>query len=610
MAKKSKKTPLSLDNAKEALRHLRPALALVWQSGPAMCMAMLAITLVSAFVPVVQAYAGKLIVDSVMASVNAGVSAMDGLRAASPYLALEFALILLGSGLGQLRRYCGEVLNHLLGQLVSAKIMWKASRLDMFYFETPEFYDRLQSARRETEFRAMAIMNASFLLLQNVLTLTSFVVPIIFLSPWVAAILFCSTLPAFVAQTYYSRLSFRLNSWSAPEARRMAYYEHLLTVDSSAKEIKLFGLAKPLIERHTKLFHKVFNEDRKLARRRSLASLLYGAIASSSFYVCYGWAVFETAARKITLGQMTFYLASFRQLQGTFSGLFENVNTLYENGLFMQNLFGILDLPERDERRGLPDKKPLREEGIEFRNVSFRYKGLETWALRNVSFHVRPGEKVALVGANGSGKTTLIKLLTRLYEPTEGEIFLYGLPLDAYSDEELTAKIGVIFQDFVRYQTSLKENVGFGSVGHLEDLPRMNRAVASGGAKELVDELEGGWEAMLGGWFQKGRELSGGQWQKIALSRAFMRDSEILVLDEPTAALDAAKEHEIFARFKEITKDRIAFLVSHRFSTVRMADMIVVMNKGEIQECGSHKELMAKGGTYAQLFELQAEGYR
>jgi ATP-binding cassette subfamily B protein len=594
---------------REALRRLPETLGLVWKSDRYLTLALLALTLISSFLPVGQAYVAKLIVDSVLTSVNKHLDAREGLRSVSIPLAAEFILILLGMVLGQLRKYWTEVLNQKLSQLVSSEMMRKASKLDIFYFETPEFYDKLTSARRETEFRAMAVMNGSFLLLQNILTLASFAVPILLLNPWVALVLFGSTLPSFVAQTRYSRLSFRLHSWRAPESRRMSYYEHLLTLDSAAKEVRLFGLAEPFIDRHRKLFEKVFSEDRKLAKRRSLASVFWGALASLSFYSCYAWIVFQTVAQTITLGQMTFYLQSFRQMQGTFSGLFDNLNSLYENGLFMQNLFSILDLPERHQRLSATQKED-RDQGVEFRNVSFKYPSRDQWVLRNINLKVRRGEKVGLVGANGSGKTTLIKLLTRLYTPTEGEIYLNGLPLESYSDEELHAKIGVIFQDFVRFQSTLKENIGFGSIADLDDSARLERAAEKGGGNELVKELPEGWEAMLGGWFQKGRELSGGQWQKIALSRSFMRDGEILVLDEPTSALDAEKEHEIFSQFKEITKDKIAFLVSHRFSTVRMADHIVVMNAGVIEEQGDHAGLIANGGRYKRLFELQAEGYR
>jgi ATP-binding cassette subfamily B protein len=308
---------------------------------------------------------------------------------------------------------------------------------------------------------------------------------------------------------------------------------------------------------------------------------------------------------------MTMYLALFRQSQGTFAGLFDNVNKLYENGLFMENLFSFLELKETGERIPSVDSpQTTSSQGIEFRNVSFRYPSHEKPVLKNISFMVSVGEKVAVVGENGSGKTTLMKLLAGLYEPTEGEILLHGKNLQSYPPDVLRKKIGIIFQDYVRYQTTIRDNVGFGSVDDLGDQARIERAASQGGGSEVVDSLPDGWETTLGGWFQKGRELSGGQWQKVALSRAFMREGEVIILDEPTSALDAEKEYEIFKRFKDLTEGRTAFLVSHRFSTVRMADRIIVLKNGEIEESGTHTDLTARKGTYARLFELQAEGYR
>jgi len=382
-------------------------------------------------------------------------------------------------------------------------------------------------------------------------------------------------------------------------------------VDSSAKEIQLFGLGGSLMARYAELFWKVFREDEKLAWRRSWASLAWGVLATLSYYGCYAWIVFRTLASAITLGSMTLYLSIFRQSQATFSGLFENVGKLYENGLFMENLFSFLDLPELADRKPSGPVKALDPtRGIEIKDVSFTYPGQTTPALLNLTLTIHPGEKVALVGENGSGKTTLIKLLTRLYEPSQGEILYQGRDLRDWPIDELRQKIGVIFQDFVKYQLSVRENVGFGAVDHLEDQASLDRAANQGGMEEMIQSLSEGWDTTLGGWFQKGRELSGGQWQKIALSRAFMRNGEVIVLDEPTSALDAEKEYEIFRRFKDLTAGKIAFLISHRFSTVRMADRIVVLHGGKIEESGNHAELLARRGTYARLFEMQAEGYR
>ncbi|NCC33430.1 MAG: ABC transporter ATP-binding protein, partial [Chloroflexia bacterium] len=503
-----------------------------------------------------------------------------------------------------------HILNARLGNTINTAIIRKSLSLDLHYFEDAEFYDKLQNARRESNWRAISIITTTFSLIQNTITLGSFAAGILAFSPLVALILFGATLPSFVVQTRYSHLTFRLLTWRAPESRRMTYLEHLLTVDQSAKEIKLFALGEPLLARYQAMFLKIMHEDENLARRRSIISTLWGLLASISYYGAYAWIVWQTFVGAITIGSLTFYLTLFRQSQGTFQGLFYNVNQLFESGLFLENLFGFLALrPQMITGEGRPMPSPITE-GIEFRNVGFQYPDRTEWALRGINLHVKPGEKIALVGANGAGKTTLIKLLTRLYDPTEGQILLDGVDLRAYNLEELRASIGVIFQDFVRYQASARDNIGFGQIEELANESRIRLAAERGGADEVIAPLPQGYDTILGRWFAGGAELSGGQWQKVALGRAFMRHSEVLVLDEPTAALDAQREYEIFQRFRELTAGRIAFLISHRFSTVRMADRIAVIEGGTITEYGTHSELMLLDGTYAHLFNLQAEGYR
>jgi len=595
---------------RSVIQPLRRAMSFVWMADARGTLGMALLTLISGLLPAAQAWIAKLIIDSIIGALNAHQAPREAFVALIPYLLMEFGLIFTGAVVTQLRRLLDEIIDHKIGFLINTKIIRKALRLELHYFENAEFYDKMQTARQQSEYRAMQIVRALFLLAANVVTLTSFLALLLSFSPWVAFLLFGAALPAFVAQTRYSVLNFRLQSWKAPETRRMTYFEHLLTVDSSAKEIKLFGLGEPLLGKHSDLFWKVFNEDSRLAWRRSWASLGWGLLGTLSYYACYAWVALRTLAGAVGIGSMTMYIAIFRQSQGTFAGLFENLSQLYENGLFMENLFNFLDLPEVEERQ-VANQAPLDpSRGIELRDVSFRYQGREEWALRHVTFTLHPGEKIALVGENGSGKTTLIKLLTRLYDPTEGEIFYQGRNLRDWNLEELRLKIGVIFQDFVRYQLTLRDNVGFGSVDELGDQSRLEAAADRGGMVDLIQSLKEGWETTLGGWFQKGRELSGGQWQKVALSRAFMRDGEVIVLDEPTSALDAEKEYEVFKRFKELTAGKIAVLISHRFSTVRMADQIIVLKDGTIEEQGSHAELLARHGTYARLFEMQAEGYR
>jgi ATP-binding cassette subfamily B protein len=600
-----------LHDLRAAFANVPRAFSLVWQAHRGGTIAMALITLVAAAVPISQAWLGQQIVDSVVASLDDGLSVQAGFQLVLPFLIAEFVLITVSAATIQGRTLVEHMLNARLSHFINTAIIRKSLDLDLHYFEDAQFYDKLQNARREADWRALSIINTSFAIMQNVLTLLSFAIGLLTFSPLIALILFGATLPSFIAQTKYSRLHFRLLTWRAPEFRRMQYLEYLLTVDNSAKEVKLFGLGEPLLNRYQTFFQKFYQEDEQLAFRRSMASLLWGLLSSLSYYGAYAWIIWRTVAGAITLGAMTFYISIFRQSQQTFQALFYSSGQLYESGLFMDNLFNFLGLqPQVDRSRpGRPVPQPIRQ-GIEFRNVSFRYPDREDWALRNVNLHIACGEKLALVGANGAGKTTLIKLLTRLYEPTEGQILLDGVDLREYDLDQLRGMIGVIFQDFVRFQLTARENIGFGQIAALEDEHRIVDAAGRGGADEVVGVLPEGYDTMLGRWFEKGSELSGGQWQKIALGRAFMRDSEVLVLDEPTSALDAEREYEIFQRFRELTDGKIALLISHRFSTVRMADRIAVLEDGCISEIGSHQELLALNGTYARLFNMQAEGYR
>jgi ATP-binding cassette subfamily B protein len=370
-------------------------------------------------------------------------------------------------------------------------------------------------------------------------------------------------------------------------------------------------LGDTLLKRYQALYWKFYAEDRAIAVRRTVASVGWGLLSTFSYYASYAWIVWRAVGGVISLGDMTMYLTIFRQAQTTFRSLFDGITNLYENSLFLDNLFTFLEMqPEIDvPSASKPAPSPIRE-GFEFRHVSFRYPDTQAWVLRDVNLHIRPGERIALVGLNGAGKTTLVKLLTRLYDPTEGQVLLDGIDLREYDLHSLQQRIGVIFQDFVQYSLTARENVGFGQVTALGDNERVVEAARKGGAHPIIADLPDGYETALGRRWQEGQELSVGQWQKVALSRAFMRDAEILVLDEPTASLDAEAEYEIFQRFGELTAGRIAVLISHRFSTVRMADRIVVLEDGRITELGSHQELIALGGTYARLFNLQAEGYQ
>jgi ATP-binding cassette, subfamily B, bacterial len=594
-----------------AAHNVRRAFSLVWQAHPPSASVMAGCTLIGAFLPVTQAWVGKLIVDSVVNAIKAQATPQDGLRLVVPYLLLEFALVVVQTANGQARRLAEHILHARINLSLNTRIIRKALALDLAYFERSEYYDKLENARREADWRSLQIFDGGFYLVQNIVTLVSFGALLLRFSPLLAVILFLATIPAFVAQSRYAELTFRVLSWRAPESRKLYYYEHLLTDYQSVKEIKLFGLGEPLLGRYADLFWKFLREDQGIAQKRSWATLFWGLVASVTYYGSYAWIVWRTVAGAITLGSMTMYLGVFRGSQNMFAAIFDGLSSLYENALFMSNLFSFLELEPKMANTGTPVALPLHiQQGIELRHVSFKYEGADGWALRDISLEIKPGEKVALVGPNGAGKTTLIKLLTRLYDPTEGQILLDGVDLRQYDVNELRRRLGVIFQDYVHYYVTAAENVGFGQIEALDDRPRIEQAARKGGADEMIRAMPEGYETILGRWFHKGRELSGGEWQKIALSRAFMRDADMLVLDEPTAALDADNEFQVFQRFRELTADRMAVLISHRFSTVRMADRIFVIENGSIVEQGTHAELLALGRTYARLFTLQAESYK
>jgi len=598
-------------NVRGAFANMIKAFGLVYRAYPTVAVGMGVITLISAFIPAAQAYAGKLIVDGVVNALRAGLPVETSLRQVLPFLAIEFVLITLSAVLSQMRTLLEHMLHARLSYTINTTIIRKALSLDLQFFEDSQFYDQLQNARREADRRMLQIMITSYSVVQGVLTLASFAVLLLAFNPLIALVLFGAVLPAFIAQNKFSELNFRLLTWRAPESRRMNYYEQLLTGDESVKEIKLFGLGEPLLKRYMDLFWKFNEEDTVLAKRRSWISLGFGLLSSLAYYGAYGWIVFRAVGGSITLGDMTLYLSLFRQSQSSFQGLLYNLNSLYESALFMSNLFGFLELtpavPAALNPKPVPS--PIKQ-GIEFRHVSFKYPNRDGFALEDVSLFIHPGEKLALVGANGAGKTTFIKLLTRLYDPTSGQILLDGIDLRDFDLEQLRDKIGVIFQDFVQYNATAKENIGFGQIKALDDQPRIERAAEKGGADDVINTLSEKYDTMLGHWFEKGNGLSGGQWQKMALARAFMREAEVLVLDEPTSALDAEREYEIFQRFRELTAGRIAILISHRFSTVRMADRILVLDQGKMVELGTHPELLALEGRYARLFNMQAEGYR
>ncbi|MGB5491809.1 MAG: ABC transporter ATP-binding protein, partial [Woeseiaceae bacterium] len=503
-----------------------------------------------------------------------------------------------------------SLLRALLGQRVNVMILEKAMTLELTHFEDSEFYDKLTQARREASSRPLSLVTRTFGLVQNAISLTSYAVLLLAFSPWAVVILIGAGLPSFFAEAKFSGDAFRLFRWRSPETRMQMYLETVIAREDGVKEVKLFQLGPRLLQRYRDIFKKLFVEDRRLTLRRDGWGFILGLISTAALYAAYAWIVITTIAGAITLGAMTMYLVLFRQGQSAVAAILTSISGMYEDNLYLSNLYEYLEQPVRTTQ-GEAVHGPKPEQGLEFRNVSFRYPGASQEALSNISLQVRPGESLALVGENGSGKTTLIKLLTRLYEPTGGRIFLDGLDLRKWDVEALRRRIGVIFQDFGRYQFSVGENIGAGDVRHIDDQERWRVAAETGMAAPFIDDMPEGYQTQLGRWFKDGRELSGGQWQKIALSRAFMRsEADILVLDEPTAAMDASSEAAVFEHFRTASKTKMTILISHRFSTVRAAEQIVVIHNGKILERGNHESLLAEDGQYAHLFQLQARGYQ
>jgi ATP-binding cassette subfamily B protein len=589
---------------RESFIHTRRTLRLVWQSSRAMTLALGGLTLVGALVPLGVAYSGKRIVDAVMAH-----SRPLTLRWVLIELALVIALAIVQRGLGLVRSLLGAR----LGIDINVAILEKALGLELRWFEDSEFYDKLTKARREASSRPVALVTESFQLVQNLITLIGYAALLIQFSGWAVAGLLAATIPATIAEMRYSKIAFRVRNWRSPESRRLLYLEYVLANDEHAKEVKLFGLGPLMLERYRTLAEQFYREDKALALKRTGITHALSLLGTGAFYAAYAAMALLAAAAKLTLGNMTMYILAFRQGQQSFQSVLGAIGSMYEHNLYMSNLFEYLELAQvSGGARPLPPNAAADERiEIRFENVGFRYPDKQTWAVRGIDLTIKRGESLALVGENGAGKTTLIKLLTGLYAPTEGRILLGGREIASWDQDALRKRFGVVFQDFNQYQLNVRENVGLGSVDHMHDEPRIERAVDRGGARELVKDLTGGLDAPLGRWFQDGTELSGGQWQKIALARAFMREeADILILDEPTAALDAEAEHAVFTRFRTLAKGRTTIVISHRFPTVRMAQRIVVLEKGRIVEEGTHDELVAAGGRYAHMFALQAEGYR
>ncbi|MFL2841059.1 MAG: ABC transporter ATP-binding protein [Pseudohongiellaceae bacterium] len=587
------------------------ALKLVWSTSIALTVVMGITTLVTGILPATIASVGGFIVDAVVTALNTTGANQEEARMRVLYLVLlEASLVVLISAAQRINTVCQSILRVLLGNKINVMILEKALTLELAHFEDSEFYDKLTRARREASSRPLSLVVKTFDLIRNMISLLAIATFLLQFSPYAVLLLVAAGIPAFIAEAKFSGEAFRIYRRRSAERRMQLYLEMVLTREDGVKEVKLLDLGKLFIERYIGIFKKIYKEDRNLVLRRGFWGFVLGILASAAFYLAFGWVVFAAIAATISIGQMTMYIAQFRLGQNAVSDSLTSVNGMYEDNLYLSTLTEYLE-HKVPEGSGEIRIGPNPAEGICFENVSFYYPGSTIPALNNLSLDIKPGESLALVGENGSGKTTLIKLLTRLYTPTEGNIYLDGLNIKDWDIESLRAKIGVIFQDFARYQLLVGENIGIGDVGNLSKKEVVSEAASKGMADTFIQELPEAYNTQLGTWFNQGKELSGGQWQKIALSRAFMRNkADILILDEPTAAIDAKAEAEIFSHFRELTSNKISIIISHRFSTVRMADHIIVLEKGQISEQGSHQELIDLNGHYATLFHLQAKGYQ
>ncbi len=584
------------------------AVQLVWSTNRRLTLAIAGFTLLAGLLPAWIAFVGKLIVDSVVLAIQTGLVVHQW--QAFQNLILEGIAVILLAGCKQGLALCQSLLRALLGQKVNVLILEKALTLDLMHFEDAEFYDKMTRARREASSRPLALVTRTFGLVQDSLALVTYAGLLLKFSGWAVVILILAALPAFIAETRFAGQAFRVFQQRAPEWREQSYLETLVAREDFAKEVKLYQLGPMLLDRHRGIFQQFYQDDRNLTVHRNLWSYGLGTVSTIAFYGAYVWIVLSAIARIISLGDLTMYLVVFRQGQATVSSLLSAISGSYEDSLYLSNLYEFLEA-EILPPVGTAHEGTAPGDGLRFERVSFTYPGNDTPSLREVSLHLRPGEKLAIVGENGSGKTTLIKLLTRLYTPDSGRILLDGRDLQEWDVNVLRQRIGVIFQNFVKYQFTIGENIGAGDVDHLNDAERWQRAAERGTALPLIESFPDRYHTRLGRWFKDGRELSGGQWQKIALSRAFMRDrADLLVLDEPTSAMDAEAEVQVFEHVRSLLPTQMAILISHRFSTVRMADQILVLAEGIIQERGSHAELLAAGGRYARLFALQAAGYQ
>ncbi len=590
-----------------ALRNVPAVLRIVWDSGRTVVTLGLFFRLVTSFLPIALLWVTKLIIDTIVRSVTTHQAIPTRLWW---LVAAEFSLAVFSGILSRTIDYLDALLADKYTRHVSVRVMQHAAELDLIAYEDPVFYDRLERARVQATDR-LGMIQSIGRLVQLVITTISLSVSIMLFSPWLMLLLIAGVLPAFLGESHFAFLGYAKNFRQTPIRRQLDYLRVLGGSKEAAKELKLFGLRRFLVDRFTRLSDQIYKEDVSLARRRLLAGSLLSVVGTAGYYGAYVFVIWRTVLGQLTIGSLTFLSGAILQASSNIQQIFSTLSGIADQALFLTDLIAFFEMRPtiRSKPNALPAPRPIRR-GFEFRNVSFSYPGSPRLILNGLNFHLRPGERVALIGENGQGKTTIVKLITRLYDPTEGQILLDGIDLREYDLEDLYREIGVIFQDFMRYEMTARENIAVGRIEEIDNLSLLQLSAQKSMADEVIARLQGDYDQMLGRRFEGGVDLSGGEWQKVALARAYLRDAQLLILDEPTAALDARSEFEVFQRFAELTAEKMALFISHRFSTVRMADRIVVLENGRIAEDGSHDQLTHLGGRYAEMFELQAASYR
>ncbi|MDB5022494.1 MAG: transporter ATP-binding protein [Mucilaginibacter sp.] len=590
-----------------ALRNLPAFFKLVWQTNHWMTIVTSALRILRSAMPLALLYVGKLIIDEVLKLNHSHSADTHHLWA---LVATELALAILTDSLSRAITLMDSLLGDLFSNHTSVKIMEHAATLDLDQFEDSVFYDKLERARQQTVGRTI-LLSQVMSQVQDLITMGFLAVGLMAFNPWLIVLLLIAIIPAFLGEAYFNDQSYALTRGQTPERRELDYVRYLGASDETAKEVKIFDLSGFIIERFRQLSDKFYNDNRRLAIRRSIWGTFFAILGSLGYYAAYVVIIIKTVDGSVTMGQLVFLAGSFRQLRTLLEGILTRFTTVSQGAIYLRDFFEFFQIVPKIKASAnpLPFPKKL-QQGFAFQDVGFRYVNSDRWANRHLSFTLNPGEKLALVGENGAGKTTLVKLLARLYDPTEGRILLEGIDLREYDLADLRLNVGIIFQDYLRYQMTFAQNIAVGNINQKENRPLIKASAQQSMADALTAKLPGAYDQMLGKRFADGVELSGGEWQKVALARAYMRNAQLLILDEPTSALDARAEYEVFKRFAELTKGKSAVLISHRFSTVRMADRILVLEKGELIEIGSHEELLIKGGRYAELFDLQAMGYR